>query len=196
LAERDPAAAMRYLEPNLFSIDMNIAVQEAIRRFARSDPDAALAWLSSAGTSKSTYIRVVLRGIAQADFPRAFRAALAEQTSIEPFEFALGEGALGDPASATTAATFLVNDRSAFAVVVLDILAGYWMSRDPDRFAEWFVEHSAAVPTRLVRSVASRFATRDLGSATRLVERLPLGIRSAWIAEVAGSYASRDARAA
>jgi hypothetical protein len=48
----------------------------------------------------------------------------------------------------------------------------------------------------MVRSVASRFATRDLGSAMRLVESLPLGMRSAWIAEVAGSYASRDPRAA
>jgi hypothetical protein len=95
LAERDPAAAMRYLEPILPSIDMNIAVQDAIRRFARTDPDAALAWLSSLGTAKSTYIRVVLRGIAQADFPRAFRAASAEQTSMESFELVELADALG-----------------------------------------------------------------------------------------------------
>jgi hypothetical protein len=169
LAERDPAAAMRYLEPILSSIDMNIAVQAAIVRFARTDPDAALAWLSSLGTAKSTYIRVVLRGIAQADFPRAFRAASAEQTSMESFEYALGEGALGDPASAAEAASFLVNDGSAFAAVVLDVLAEYWASRDPNRFTG-VVRRALRLRFHVdgaVRRIAFRDARPRLGDAPR-----------------------------
>lgn len=192
LAVRDSAAAFRYAEPMLPSINLNLVVQDVVTRFARTDPDAAVAWLGSLDAATSTHVSAVIAGIAGVDIMQALRLAAAETAAFDTFENALATGALASPASAADAATHLLNDGSSLATKVLEQLAASWARQDPQRFTEWFLAHAASVSTPLVRSVASQYAAADLGAALGLVERLPAGMRSTWIEQVAGAYASRD----
>jgi hypothetical protein len=196
LAERDPLLAMRHVEPMLPGLNINVVAQGIVSRFAQSDPDAALAWLDSLEMTTSSHGRVVLDGISSVDFDRAFDLALAGPTDQAFIDSALARGALRDPVRAAEVATKLLNDGSSLASQVLEQLAASWVRRDPEKFTDWLLEHSAVVEPQLAGSVASQFATSDIKSAIALIDRLPPNLRGTWISQVAGPYASQDPKAA
>ena len=196
LADREPDLAMSYVEPMLPQLGVNVFAQGIVTRFARSDPDAALAWLDSLAMTSSSHRRVVLGGIAGADFDRALHLAEEGSTTISFLDSAIARGALSDPERAAEVATDLLNRDSAFADQVLKQLTASWVRRDPDRFFDWFQGHSGSLDQPLVASIASAYAVSDIQFSMAMVDRLPQGMKSTWIEQLAGPYAARNPRAA
>lgn len=196
LADRDPAEAMRLIAPLLPKIDMTIVAQEVVTRFARSDPDAALAWLDSFDGATDTHRRVVFEGVAQVDFARAFEFASTMPGVYSGIDSALARAALSDTARVTEVASMLLNQDSQLASRVLEQLLGTWAFREPDRLVDWMLANAGALDASLARSVASRFAASDLDLAMSLLDRVPPQLSSVWVSEVAAAYASREPAAA
>ena len=196
VADRDSTTAMRLIDPWLSRIDSSPLPQEVITRFARSDPDAALAWLESLDAVTNTHRRAVLEGIAQVSFFRAFEYAATIPGIHSDIQFSFARGALSDTTQTADIASMLLNHDSQLASAVLQELVGTWAARDPDMLVNWMLTNAGALDASSTRSIAWRFAATDLESAMSLLDRVPPHLSDVWVAEVAAQYASQEPSAA
>lgn len=196
LTDRDPEAAMLLIEPWLSRIDMSPLPQEVVTRFARANPDAALAWLNSLDAATNTHRRVVLEGVAQVDFVRAFEFASARPSLLLDADYALGRAALADRSRVAEIASMLLQRDSSLANRVLDGLVGNWTYREPESAVDWMLANAGTVDPSLAKSIASGYAATDLEAAMSLLERVPPHLGGMWVKEVATQYADMEPAAA
>lgn len=215
IADRDPLAAVRLFEAMPPGSERDNAARTIAQSYARRDPDAAIAWVTSLQPPPLDAMSAVISGVAAVDFNRAVDLVLQEVSAqgagggrasgllSESLPFALSntlamssliasQRNLENTAGMTRLAEGLLALDTPQARSALSTMLGRWAQVDRARATDWVVANLTRVPPESIGNVAQQLARADLENAKRLTDSVPAAARAAWVASVAGTIAAND----
>jgi hypothetical protein len=170
-------------------------LEAAALHYARLDPDAAIAWMTSLASPEPAIRQNVIRGAVATDFNRAYALAEgADPMSMTPV--ALVRGALDMPSRVGDIASELAQRDDVLATGALSNILTLWINESPESVADWVLANERNISATLAGNVAGQLAQKNLDRALSDLDRIPSEWRDQWIPQIAGAYASRDARSA
>jgi hypothetical protein len=171
--------------------DRDTLMQAIGEELGRQDPDGALAWFDSLGTSPPGLYDSILRGIAQSNPQRAMELAA---DSDDPSDLFLTARAFrsGNVAFADLANRVLATDTSAGREARVQMLVDAWANDDPEEALSWLVSHREEVGHEALRAAAETVARENPDAAIRATQLLPIEDREDWVRAVASGYAESD----
>lgn len=197
----DPLAAFAYAESMPIGDERTQLLHSVAMGYGRQDPDAALAWVGTLIQAPTDLQASVIAGIAQVDPVRALDLAFAEEPQpTNGFRFARGRfsmlnavvnSALTSPDIAVTdvlervAALSSDNERRN----ALQRLTQVWLRNDPRSVFDWVTTEGNVSDPSVFSQLAQNLARSDPAMAASYTDRVPAGLRNAWIANVAQNYA-------
>jgi hypothetical protein len=188
IAERDPRAALARLEAMPRTAETPAFVAVAVEAYARTDPDAALAWVAATqGSNANLGESIVARTIADSDTRGALRIVGNGVTASTLF--------LGDSVTAARVADELFA-RGVEGRVGLANGVGMWAYLDPRAAMAWASAHAPQLDGATATVIAGALATIDPTTAARVGDALSTELRSAAVVQVVGPLAAQNAHAA
>jgi hypothetical protein len=193
LAEENPRRALDYVAEISAGSYRDVLLMSIARGYARSDPDAALAW---ARGFDSPILDRVLWVVAERDPARAVEMALAMESASERLQAmqALLYNGQVDPRA--FADRVLALPDSGLRDQAVQMLAGVWISRDADAAFDWLVGNAVRIGVGSFTELAQQLGYHDPIAAARVANRIPSNARGAWIQGVASSYGRADPQGA
>lgn len=207
VTERDPAAALAYLD-TLASSDRYTQLRGLIAEtWARQNPGDALAWAEGLQPSAPGVVATVIAHTAETDIDAALD--LLEFFDAPANHPAVRAGVATPQAIARTIvrqipsnlereriAARLLHRRTANSLVALGELTAHWAQQDPAAAMAWAAQAADRAPPGLLTGMARQLAATDAASAASFADRLPLELRLSVAREIAPALARRDPFAA
>jgi hypothetical protein len=198
LAERDPLAALLYLERMPAGVERQMLTQAIARSYGMHDPAAALAW-ARAQPGAQNLVGAVIGGIAEHDPNRAVDLALELRSPMErmqAIQFAAMTGARQDSTAEAIANRLLaIDDSSVQNALAYGVIAN-WASRSPDGAMNWLLANGQRTDPNTFMQVGQHVAMRDPRAAVAYTAQVPSAAREPWIRGVAQGYAQNDPQGA
>jgi len=200
LLEDDPRRAAEIMEGLPADRVRPELVSMIAARYARQDPEAALAWARRLGVEDPGVTGMILQSLAQSDPVRAFDLAISmDEPRRTQGLFGAINAAIADRETFTALATrtLAIEDDQSRNALLLGLI-GSW-TRDPNNVGaalEWMLSSTAALPPEAFERLAFVYAQSDPNAAVTYVDRVPSSARAAWLSAVAVAYAAADPRGA
>jgi len=193
LAERDPLAAVRYLERMPFSPERQGIMSSVARSYGRRDPTAALAW-ARALPGQDFVLASVLGGVAEQDPQRAMDLAfsLAPNERMRAVQFIAMGGTRDDATAEAMANRLLTVDDRQLRDSVSQMLIMTWSQRSPEGAMRWLLANGQSVSPNAFMQLGQQMAMRDPRSALAQSAQIPAAAREQWMQGVAQGYAQND----
>lgn len=196
LAERAPAAAVRYLERMPVGMERQSLIRVVARAYGKRDAAAALEWVRSQGGQQGL-VAAVIGGVAEQDPQRALDLALELTSPIERMQavqFAAGFGARTDAEAEAIANRLLSADDATVRESLAFTVVTTWASRSPDSAMRWLLGSGQNASPNVYQQVGQMLAMRDPRNAIGYSAQIPPDAREQWINGVAQGYAQNDPR--
>jgi hypothetical protein len=174
----------------------NEILEVIARSFARSDPDAALAWAET----RASPIRIaVITQLVESDpgrIPELIDAMMRPDPNT-PLPLTSLLTRLGrDPANAPLFADRLLERHDGQSANALGNVITGWAGQDPRSAMDWVVDNAVSMNPALLDQLAGAFADIDVEIAAAYLDEIPFELRSSWLTGVAGSFARQNPQAA
>lgn len=198
LAERDPMAALRYVERLPVGMERMNFTQIVARSYGRKDATAAMAWARSLPDAQNV-LPAVLGGIAEGDPNRAIDLALELRSPMErqrALQFVAMSGMRQEESFETVANRLLALDDPQLQNSLAFNVVGMWASRSPDRAMNWLLANGRDAPANVFMQIGQQIAMRDPRNAASYTAQVPEGAREPWMQGVAQGYAQADPQGA
>ena len=201
LAERDPLAAVRYLERMPFSPERQGIMQVVARNYGKRDPVAALAWarsLQGQGQGQDMVVAAVLGGVAEQDPQRAMDLAFSLNANerMRALQFVAMAGTRNDATAEALANRLLTTDDRQLRESVGQMLVMSWSQRSPESAMRWLLANGQSLSPNLFMQMGQQLAMRDPRNALAQSTQIPAAAREQWLQGVAQGYAQNDPRGA
>jgi hypothetical protein len=198
LAQRDPLAAMRYVERMPLGAERQALTQTIARSYGKRDPVAALAWARSV-PGQQNLVASVIGGVAEQDPNRAIDLALELTSPIDrsrAVQFIAIAGVRQDASFETIANRLLTIDDPQLQNALAFNVVSMWASRAPDRAMTWLLANAQDAPPNVFMQIGEQLARRDPRNAAAYTAQVPQAAREPWIHGVSQGYAQADAQGA
>ena len=198
LAERDPVAAVRYLESLPPGMERQMFSQTIARSYGKRDAAAALAWARST-PERDNLIGAVLGGVAEQDPQRALDLAFeltVPRERMQAIQFVAMTGARNDATAEAFASRLLASDDRLLRGSAGMMLVSMWAQRSPEGAMRWLLANSQNVQPDLFMQVGQQLAMRDPRIALAQSAQVPAAAREQWLQGVAQGYAQNDPQGA
>jgi len=201
LAERDPLAAVRYLERMPFSPERQGITQVVARNYGERDPAAALAWarsLQGQGQGQDMVVAAVLAGVAEQDPQRAMDLAfsLNPNERMRALQFVAMTGTRNDATAEAMANRLLTTDDRQLRESVGQMLVMTWWQRSPESAMRWLLANGQSLSPNVFTQLGQQLAMRDPRNAVAQSTQVPAAAREQWLQGVAQGYAQNDPQGA
>jgi hypothetical protein len=198
LSDRDPLAAIRYLERMPFSPERQGMTQVVARNYGKRDPVAALAWARTLPTQDGV-AAAVIGGVAEQDPQRAMDLAFSLTASNERMravQYLAMTGARSDATMEAIANRLLANDDRQLRESTAQMLVSTWASRSPEGAMRWLLANGQSASPNLFMQVGQQVAMRDPRNALAQSTQIPAAVREQWMQGIAQGYAQNDPQGA
>ena len=198
LADRDPLAAIRYLERMPFSPERQGIMQVVARSYGKRDPAAALAWARSL-PGKEEIIAAVISGLAEQDPQRAMDLAFsltAPNERMRAVQYLAMTGSRADATMEMIANRLLTSDDRQLRESTAPMLVSMWSARSPESAMRWLLANGQSASPALFMQVGQQMAMRDPRNALAQSTQIPAAVREQWMQGVAQGYAQNDPQGA
>ncbi|HEX7236234.1 MAG TPA: hypothetical protein VF405_04675 [Gammaproteobacteria bacterium] len=201
LAERDPLAAVRYLERMPFSPERQGILQMVARSYGKRDAAAALAWarsLQGQGQGQEMVVAGVLAGVAEQDPQRAMDLAFSLNANerMRALQFVAMTGTRTDAAAEAMANRLLTTDDRQLRESIGQMLVMSWSQRSPESAMRWLLANGQGLSPNLFIQMGQQMAMRDPRNAVAQSAQIPAAAREQWLQGVAQGYAQSDPQGA
>jgi hypothetical protein len=194
LSKRFPSEAIARAEGMPAGVDRDALLLAAAQSYARDDPTAAFAWVTSLSPPSDNALAAVVATIAETDFERAaqvVRDSAGRRASQIVARLPLESAILDLPRFASSLEALGESHRQA-----LRNLSARWIDRDTEGALRWLLVSSERTDEQLLSVAARELSVKDLARAASVLDRLPERERSTWLAAILPRYARSDAEAA
>lgn len=198
LAERDPLAAVRYVERLPMTGERQSLLQTVARSYGKHDPAAALAWARSQ-PGRENLVAAVLGGLAEEDPSRALDLALELTSPNERIRAAQTIAMIGvrRPGVAEEMANrLLALDDPRLRDTAMVSVASVWATRAPEEAMGWLLANAQDAPPSLFTQIGQQLARLDARNAVAFTGRVPAAVREQWAQGVVQGYAQNDPQGA
>ncbi|HJR71527.1 MAG TPA: hypothetical protein VKA43_15905, partial [Gammaproteobacteria bacterium] len=198
LAERDPLAALRYVERMPVGAERQGLTQVVARSYGKRDATAALAWARTM-PGQPMLVATVIAGVAEQDVDRALDLALELTTPRERMQaarFAVMTGARQDSTAEAIANRLLTVDDPAIRDNLASMAISTWASRSPDSAMQWLLANGQSAPPNVFQQIGQQLAMRDPQKTLAYSAQVPPAAREQWVHGVAQGYAQNDPQGA
>jgi hypothetical protein len=200
LAQRDPLAALSYVDRMQNGMQRQQLLQQIARGYGQSDPEGALAWARGMPAQQPNLLAGVISGIGLVDPDRAF--ALASELTgpmerMQALQSVIATTVMRPDANVADIADRIIalgdrGMRDGTATMLLQM----WSSRAPDDAMEWLLSNAGGMPPEVFQQIGQQAGMRDPRAAAAQTARVPAEARAQWIQGVAMGYAQNNAREA
>ena len=198
LADRDPLAAIRYLERMPFSPERQGIMSIVARNYGKRDPVAALAWARSL-PRQDDVVAAVINGVAEQDPQRALDLAFsltAPNERMRAMQYLTMMGMRSDATAELIANRLLASDDRQLRESTAPMLVSQWASRSPESAMRWLLANGQSASPALFMQVGQQMAMRDPRNALAQSTQIPAAAREQWMQGVAQGYAQNDPQGA
>jgi hypothetical protein len=197
LAERDPLAAIRYLERMPMTPERKGITQLIAGNYGKRDPAAAVGWARSFPIQDNV-VAAVIRGVAEQDPHRALDLALSLPTRDERTRAVLAAvtaGVRDDARGESIANRVLAVDDEQLKRSLGPMITA-WSARSPEGVVRWLVANGQNVGPGLFTIAGRQIALRDARNALSHSAQIPTAGREEWMQGVVSGYAESDPQGA
>ncbi len=198
LAERNPLAAVRYLERMPLGQERQSFTQVVARSYGKHDVAAALAWARSL-PGRENLVAAVIGGLAELEPHRALDLALeltAPGERMRAVQYVAMMGARDDAGAEAIANRLLTSDDPQFQESLGAMLVSSWSQRSPESAMRWLLANGQNASPNLFMQLGQQLAARDPRTAIAHSGEIPAAAREPWINGVAQGYAQNDPQGA
>lgn len=204
LAERDPEAALDFLDRIAPGRDREQMLATIAQTYGRQDPELALAWARSLSPPSQRALQGVLQGIAEVDPNRAVDLLIEQLDSQPPAQAGLPSFAGTSPFMAMqmlSASPDVDLGRLADALLarsdplsrsLVSVAVATWAARDSDAALSWALANGDRLDPMVLRGVAERMAAENLDLALGMLDRIAPPQRPGWIGGLVSQMAQTD----
>ncbi|HSC15403.1 MAG TPA: hypothetical protein VLI71_09820, partial [Gammaproteobacteria bacterium] len=197
LSERDPLAAVRYVEQMRAGPERDQMTQIVARNYGKRDAEAALAWARSQ-PGRNNLVASVIAGIAEQDPHRALDLALAlppmeRDTAVQ---FVTMTAARQDSDVEAIANRLVALDDSQLHDSIAFNVVSMWAMRSPDTAMSWLLANGQSAPPSLFMQMGHQLAMRGPSDAIAYTSQVPAAARDFWMHGIAQGYAQNDPQGA
>ena len=197
LSERDPLAAVRYVEQMRAGPERDQMTQVIARNYGKRDAEAALAWARSQ-PGRNNLVASVIAGVADQDLNRALDLVLA----LPPIErdnavqFVAMTAARQDADVEAIANRLVALDDSQLRDSMAFNVVSMWAMRSPGKAMGWLVAKGESAPPNVFMQIGHQLAMRDPRDAMTYTSQVPAAARGFWMHGIAQGYAQNDPQGA
>lgn len=198
LADRDPLAALRYLEGMPGGVQRETLLRQIARSYGKRDPAGALEWARSQ-TGQRNLVAAVIGGVAEQDPLRAIDLALGLESAperMQTIQLAVAFGSRTDAEAEALANRLLAIDDPDQRQSLATNAVSLWASRSPDGAMRWLLANGHNVRSDAFQVVGQALASRNPRDAVAYSAQVPPTARESWVNGVGQGYAQNDPQGA